>query len=212
MRKPHFLLASLSLCFAACSGNEIVGIHISLQKEGPATVITRALVESTQASPIEVVATGATWTKRASIVHSRGEVQKLEDTRKKYRDQLMSAKTNEIYKTLLHEIETSGHAISARETIVLEALEAADLAAAGLAAAKKELAAAEGRLGEERRKLEVDLEVHEAKRREARTLADSLEAAVPLQMLSHYRRIREGRDGRGMALAVGHEHVSPSCG
>src|SRR5436190_23462968 len=38
-------IVPLSLLFAACSGNEIVGIHIALQKDGPALVTTRALVD-----------------------------------------------------------------------------------------------------------------------------------------------------------------------
>ena len=71
------------------------------------------------------------------------DVQKIEDTRKKYREQLMSAKTNDIYKTLLHEIETSGAAISLRETVVLEAMEASEGAQAKVAEAKKVLAEAE---------------------------------------------------------------------
>lgn len=72
-------IVPLLLLFAACSGNEIVGIHIALQKDGPALVTTRALVDAPQASPIEVTTGGATWTKRASLVYSRGEVAKLED-------------------------------------------------------------------------------------------------------------------------------------
>ena len=130
------------------------------------------------------------------------EVQKLEDTRKKYREQLMGAKTNEIYKTLLHEIETAGHAISARETAVLEVLEAADGAAKRVADAKQALAAAEKRRADEERRLVADLETHEMERRAAEARAKELEPSVPISLLSHYRRIREGREGRGMALAV----------
>lgn len=81
MRNLLPLVPSLCLFFAACSGNEIVGIHIALQKEGPALVTTRALVDGPQPSPIEVIATGASWSKRAALVHSRGEVAKLEDLR-----------------------------------------------------------------------------------------------------------------------------------
>ena len=79
MSKVAAVVSSLSLLFAACSGNEIVGIHIALQKDGPAVVTTRALVDSPQASPIEVTTGGANWSKRASLVYSRGEVAKLEE-------------------------------------------------------------------------------------------------------------------------------------
>jgi predicted nucleic acid-binding Zn-ribbon protein len=133
------------------------------------------------------------------------DVQKLEDLRKKYREQLMSAKTNEIYKTLIHEIETAGHAISVRETAVLEVLEAADLAATAVSEAKKAVAAAEGRVADEERKLLADVEALEVDCREARRRAAALEPDIPVAMLSHYHRIRESRDGRGMALATGHE-------
>lgn len=81
MRHALAVFPSLCLLFAGCAGNEIVGIHIALQKDGPALVTTRALVDAPQPSPIEVVATGVTWGKRAALVHSRGEVMKLEDLR-----------------------------------------------------------------------------------------------------------------------------------
>ena len=137
------------------------------------------------------------------------DVQKIEDTRKKYREQLMSAKTNDIYKTLLHEIETSGAAISLRETVVLEAMEASEGAQAKVAEAKKVLAEAETiRKGHEQNLL-ADIAALEEERVAAVAHAEQLKAQVPVGLLSHYERIREGRGGRGMAMVT--DHACSAC-
>jgi predicted nucleic acid-binding Zn-ribbon protein len=128
------------------------------------------------------------------------DVQQHEGTRKKYREQLMSAKTNEIYKTLLHEIEHEAGLISALETRVLEMMEEADGASVEIETAKKAVAAAEARRGAEERTLLADITALEEERSACRTRAKELEPLVDTWMLTQYRRIAEQRDGRGLAL------------
>lgn len=66
---------------AACTGSEIVGLHLAVQADGTATLTARALVETGTPGPAEVVVKGATWGKRAALVYSQGTVTKLEDLR-----------------------------------------------------------------------------------------------------------------------------------
>ena len=137
------------------------------------------------------------------------DVQKLEDQRSKYRSQLMTAKTNEIYRTLISEIETTARQISEKETIVLQLMDSGEVAAAAVAEAKKDLAKAENVRGVEQRKLEADVEALEKERVEAQARAAEVAPNVERTLLTQYRRIADGRQGRGMALAV--EYICTEC-
>lgn len=140
------------------------------------------------------------------------DVQKLEDQRTKYRAQLMTAKTNEIYRTLISEIETTARQISERETKVIEVMEQADGIAAAAAEAKRDLAKAESLRAAEEAKLRADIAALQAERDAARAKAAELEPQIERALLAQYKRIAAGRDGRGMALALGYEctacHIS----
>jgi len=68
-------------CLAACSGNEIVGLHIRLHPDGAADVTARALVASPSPSPAEAVVKGVDWHQRAALMHSQGAAAKLADLR-----------------------------------------------------------------------------------------------------------------------------------
>lgn len=133
------------------------------------------------------------------------DVEKIEQTRVKYRAQLMSAKTNDVYKTLLHEIETTGQAISERETVVIEAMELTDDANAAVEAARRQLAEAQRVRAAEEKTLEADIASLDEERKAAHVKAEPLALKVPHAMLSQYLRVAEARDGRGMALAKDHE-------
>ncbi len=131
------------------------------------------------------------------------EVQKLEDQRAKYRSQLMSAKTNEIYKTLISEIETTGKMISERETSVLVLLEQADDIATRLAEAKAALASAQAARDAETKRLQGEIAALDDERAAARQRAEALLPGVPSALRTHYDRLYNGRDGRALAEAVG---------
>lgn len=75
------LLLWLLPCLAACSGNEIVGLHLRLQPDGSADLTARALVASPTPSPAEVAGKGVTWGLRGALVHTQGTVGKLADLR-----------------------------------------------------------------------------------------------------------------------------------
>ncbi|MBL8754043.1 MAG: hypothetical protein JNK15_12155 [Planctomycetes bacterium] len=79
MRNLLFVLLLSAL--AACSGSELVGLHVALQPDGSAAITARVLAESPTPSPAEVTGKGALWGKRAALVYTQGAVQKLQDLR-----------------------------------------------------------------------------------------------------------------------------------
>lgn len=137
------------------------------------------------------------------------DVQKLDDQRSKYRSQLMTAKTNDIYRTLISEIETTARLISEKETIVLQLMESGETASAAAAEAKRDLAKAENMRGVEERKLLADIESMEHERAHAKARAAELTPQVERTLLEHYKRVATARDGQGMALAA--DYTCTAC-
>ncbi len=66
------LLALPLLALTACSGGELVGVHIQLKKDGSGLVTTRALVEPPAPAAAEARSQAVTWTSRASLLCSQG--------------------------------------------------------------------------------------------------------------------------------------------
>jgi hypothetical protein len=73
------LLLLSVLC--ACSGNELVGVHVALQPDGSAIVTTRALVDQPMAAATAGPATGVTWQRGGSLVYSQGSTTELAQVR-----------------------------------------------------------------------------------------------------------------------------------
>jgi hypothetical protein len=74
-------LACLLSCLAACSGSEIVGLHVRVHPDGGADVTARALVATPPSGPVEAAAKGVAWSQRAALVYSQGAATKLADVR-----------------------------------------------------------------------------------------------------------------------------------
>lgn len=72
--------ASLAfLLLASCSDNELVGIHIALNKDGSGTVTARALQASSAPGPAEARMRGVQWQVRANLTSSQGTFRNLTD-------------------------------------------------------------------------------------------------------------------------------------
>ncbi|MEI6130840.1 MAG: hypothetical protein WCR59_12295 [Planctomycetota bacterium] len=72
-------LSLLLLCCApACSGSELVGVHLKLEKNGSGTITARALQASTQQGPAEAKISGVRWQLRASLISSQGTFEKVD--------------------------------------------------------------------------------------------------------------------------------------
>lgn len=72
MRKRSILSVLLVSLLAACSGDELVGVHVKLDANGSGTITTRALMPVTQATAAETNAKGVAWKIRAGLISSQG--------------------------------------------------------------------------------------------------------------------------------------------
>jgi hypothetical protein len=75
------LALSSLLLLCACSGNELVGVHIALAKDGSGVLTTRSLLDPRTASPTEARAQGVTWGARAALHCVQGRFQQLANVR-----------------------------------------------------------------------------------------------------------------------------------
>lgn len=73
---PLSFSAALALALCSCSGGELVGVHVLLQKDGSGHVTTRALVTPT-ASPAEAQAQGVSWQSHAGVACAQGTFQDI---------------------------------------------------------------------------------------------------------------------------------------
>jgi hypothetical protein len=79
MRTPLILAALLTLSLASCSGGELVGVHVSLHKDGSGLVTLRGLFEPTTTGAGEAKAQAVTWTSRAGVTCTQGKFDKIND-------------------------------------------------------------------------------------------------------------------------------------
>lgn len=147
---------------------------------------------------------------KAALTANQREKKKLEDDIKvheqkitKLRDQMMTAKTNEVYKAFQHEIEFCQKEISRTEDRILDLMGEAETLDVNVKTAQAEL---------DVEKKEVD---GEKKRAEERTAVDRREIATLMterativaqlspKVASEYERIRKGRAGVALSEAIG---------
>ena len=146
-----------------------------------------------------------------------GEVAVVRTKTERYRDQLMSVKTNDEYRALLKEIEFHQGAVQKTEDEILDLMEEAE----GL---ERGVRAAEDRLKEEQRRVKLErLQLEEASRRDAGTLDSyakerkEFEVSITSEILLQYERIRKARggvavaDARDEACAVCNVRLRPQC-
>ena len=130
-----------------------------------------------------------------------GEITTIEGKISKYRDQMMSVKTNEEYRALQHEIEHAQQGIRKIEDDILNLMMDADTAQTDLKTAEVRLKEDQSKVNEERRALEDEnkrdfsaLESYLKERKEIQTLVSS-------DLISQYDRVRKHRGGIGVAPA-----------
>jgi len=77
MRTRSILSVLLVSLLAACSGDELVGVHVKLDATGSGTITTRALMPISQATAAEGSAKGVNWSIRAGLVSSQGSFDQI---------------------------------------------------------------------------------------------------------------------------------------
>lgn len=79
MRTTSILPLLLLSILCACSGGELVGVHVKLAADGSGTVTTRALMPLGTATETETQANGVKWEVRAGLVSSQGQFDAISD-------------------------------------------------------------------------------------------------------------------------------------
>jgi len=130
-----------------------------------------------------------------------GEITAAESKISKYRDQMMSVKTNEEYRALQHEIEHVQQGIRKVEDEILNLMMEAEAGQSELKAAEAHLKEDQQKVHTERKQLEEEnkrdlgaLEAYVKERKE-------IDASVSPDLISRYERVRKLRGGIGVAAA-----------
>jgi len=138
---------------------------------------------------------------QASRKKLEGEVAGFEAKISKYREQMLSVKSNEEYKALQKEIEHAQDAIHKVEDGILNLMMAAENVQAEIKAAEAQLKADQQVVNQERKALEAenqkDVSALEAYLLERK----SIEVQVSPDILPRYERVRKFRGGIGVAAA-----------
>ena len=81
MRTSSILSLLLVSLLCACSGGELVGVHVKLATDGTGTITTRALMPIATATETETQASGINWQVRAGLVSSQGRFDAISDVK-----------------------------------------------------------------------------------------------------------------------------------
>ena len=129
------------------------------------------------------------------------EIGTVEGKISKYRDQMISVKTNEEYRALQHEIEHAQTGIRKIEDDILNLMMEAETGQTEIKTAEAGLKSDQGRVQEERKALEEenkrDLSALEGYLKERK----EIQAAVSSDLIFQYDRVRKHRGGIGVAAA-----------
>ena len=138
-----------------------------------------------------------------------GEVATLESKISKYREQMLSVKTNEEYKALQKEIEHTQTAITSVEDNILTLMMEAETG-------QQEIRAAEARLKEDQQRVTQERKMLEAEHQKDVSAAESyskergeIGKEISEDLLLRYERVRKFRGGIGLSAAK--DYVCEVC-
>ena len=132
----------------------------------------------------------------ADLRHLEGDLAMIETKRKKYKEQLDTVKTNKEYQAMQKEISVAEEEVSTQETRLLERMEEADVLAAELKAAERELKAEQAEVDDARTRLDAERQAAErelAKATGERTAVTARISPEALGVFEHVARYRKGQ-------------------
>jgi predicted nucleic acid-binding Zn-ribbon protein len=187
--------------------DELAGLEAELEKLPE----RRAQIEEARATAGQRIAEARGALEQAEHEQRRieREIEDRQSQKLHFEGQTSQVKSNEAYRTLLHEIEQARVAISERETRVLELMEEVEAAAARRAAAEREADALGERLAAEERELEARTERLGGRRAERRAAREQLRETIDPPVLARYDRIAAHRRP---AAAIASKEVCLGCG
>ncbi|HMD30918.1 MAG TPA: C4-type zinc ribbon domain-containing protein [Candidatus Acidoferrales bacterium] len=122
---------------------------------------------------------------------------------RKYKDQTAQVKTNEAYKTLLHEIETAEAEIRKAEDKVLDHMESSEVFDREIKAGEKALAAAEASTKGAKQQIGAEHATATQQQTALRAERDAAATAVPEKLLERYRIYAPRHHGIAVATLDG---------
>ena len=122
-----------------------------------------------------------------------GEIQVIRSKISKHKDQLYEVKTNEQYRTMLHEIEGEEEKIRKIEDRILEKMSEAEDLEQHVQDAVARLEGERARVAGEKKRLEAERGAAELARREAEERRQALAAALSEPVLRLYEKARKAR-------------------
>ncbi len=138
-----------------------------------------------------------------------GEISSAESKISKYRDQMMSVKTNDEYRALQHEIDHAQNAIRKTEDDILNLMLEAESSQSDIKAAESRLKEDQQKVDHERKQLtdenHRDLSALESYLKERK----EIEASISSELLPRYERVRKARGG--IAVAAARNEVCEIC-
>ena len=138
-----------------------------------------------------------------------GEVSGLETKISKYREQMLSVKTNEEYKALQKEIEHTQVAIRKVEDSILGLMLEAESSTQEIRQAEVRLKEDQQRVSQERRELEGEHQNDVTAMQSYVTERKDLEGQISSDLLPRYERVRKFRGGIGISAA--RDYVCEVC-
>lgn len=149
----------------------------------------------------------------AATTASRREVEKevaaVQTRLSKYKDQLMSVKTNKEFTAMQHEIATAEGLVRSYDDRLLELMEAADQEAADLKAAEAAMKSEQAEIARDQKALDQERETREAELQRLATERQELASSIPKDVMDIYVRVAHGR--KGLALAEARDGVCVVC-
>jgi len=138
-----------------------------------------------------------------------GEVSAFEAKISKYREQMLSVKSNEEYKALQKEIEHAQEGIRGVEDKILTLMMAAESVQAEIKAAEAQLKQDQQLVNQERKALEAENQKDATALESYNSERKTIEPLISADFLTRYERVRKFRGGIGVAPAK--DYMCDAC-
>lgn len=149
----------------------------------------------------------------AATAASRREIEKdvagVQTRLSKYKEQLMSVKTNKEYTAMQHEIATAEGLVRSHEDRLLDLMEASEKEAADLKAAEAAMKTELADIGRDQKKLEGEKAAQEAELERLSAERAQLVTQISKESLAIFARVAHGR--KGIAVAEARDGVCVVC-
>jgi uncharacterized protein len=137
------------------------------------------------------------------------EVELMRTKLSRFREQLMSVKTNKEYTAMLHEIQGAEGQIRAAEDGILEIMDQMESMESKLAREEKDLRDKQAAVELQIKNAEKSVPELEAEIARLGAERSALEGLIPAELMARYRRIADAR--KGIAMAEAKDELCSAC-